>query len=151
METFRFSHGTDQIGPDSSWTLVFILIATTLAMWPSSFFCCQRHLFLFLPCLLLCIFPWNSQCEVMSLMCFEVFKCLLSQDALLHKVLHHLPSVCFHDFLLNSLFLPSYITHWQSSCFPAKTSLSPLQDHYLQLFILPEALLSMNLAWLVSS
>lgn len=31
METFRFSHGTDQIGPDSSWTLVFILIATTLS------------------------------------------------------------------------------------------------------------------------
>lgn len=93
-------------------------------MWPSSCVCCQRYLFLFLLGLLLCIFPCNSQCEVMSLMCFEVLKFLLSQDALLHKVLHYLPSVSFHDFLLNSL---SSFLHYTVSVFvfPSQDKLVP--------------------------
>lgn len=87
----------------------------------------------------------------MSLDFLEALKCLLILG-------YHAPqgttwsAFCLFPSLIEllcSLFY--YTTHWHFFCSSAKTSLFPLQDQYLLLFILPTACFSKNLAWLVSS
>lgn len=103
---------------------------------------------IFPPLLLRVIFPWNSQCEVLSYAClgaFKSFKGLFILGCHAPQGLHDLLSVSMTSCWI-PIFLPYYTTHWNSFCSSAKTNLFPPQEHYLLLFILPK-----NLACLVSS